>query len=109
MGEGKATAGLSHQGLGGEPATPPLPPPPPAPGHHSLDTSGRLAGSPASITQQDIGWLLGQPRVTKPQQHSWLAKGRSWAVKGKAGQGWVVREVGVAKLPPPLVARPPQL
>ena len=28
MGEGKATAGLCHRGLGSEPATLPLPPPP---------------------------------------------------------------------------------
>ena len=86
MGPGRAIAGLGCWGLSGEPATQPSPPPPPAPGHHGLGASSHLASSPAGIAQQDVGWLLGQPRAAKLQQHPHLVKGQPRASKGKGGR-----------------------
>ena len=83
-------------------------PPPPALGHHSSGASSLSAGSPASIAQQDIGWLLGQPWVAKPQQRPCPAKGWPWLSKGTEGQGQVVRVGGVAKSPLLLAAGLPQ-
>ena len=110
MGVGKAIAGHSWQGLGSAPTTPPSPPPPPALGLCRSGASSHLAGSPTGITWQDVESLLGQPRVVKElQQHPRPAKGWPWVLRGMAGQGRVVRMGGVAKWPPLLAARPPQL
>ena len=109
MGEGKATAGLSHQGLSGESTNLPSPLPPPALGHHGLGTSSHLASSLASVAQKDVRWLLGQPQAAKLQQCPHPAKGQPRVSKGKGGQRWVVRVGGVAKLPLPPVAGLPQL
>ena len=73
--------------------------------HRSSSTSGHSAGSPTSIAQQGIGWLLVQPWAAKLQQRPRPAKGWPWASKGKAGQGQVVRIGEVAKLPPQPVAK----
>ena len=102
MGAGRAIAGPDRWGLGGETATLPSPRPPPALGHRGPGASSRLASSPAGISQQDAGWLLGQPRVAKPLQRPRPPKGQPWASKGTGGQGWMVRVGGEAKLPPPL-------
>ena len=101
MGGGKAIAGLGLQGLVQCTPPPVFTTPPSSSGlpqlgclwHHS-------AGSPTSIAQQGIGWLLGQPWAAKePQQHPRPARDRPWALKGMAGQGRVVRMGGVAKWP----------
>ena len=60
-GEGKATAGLSCWGLGGEPTTPPSPPPLQLWATMAqVPLATRLALQPA-LPGQDVGSLLGQP------------------------------------------------
>ena len=109
MGAGKVTAGLDWQGLGSESTTLPSPCPSPTLAHHGQGTSGRLAGPPSGVARQDAGWLQGQPQAAKQVQHPRPPKGWPRASKGMGVQGQVVRVGGVANLPPPPVARLPQL
>ena len=108
MGAGRATASPYRRDLDGEPATLPSPRPPPAPAHRDPSASGGRPAPPICAPQQDTTRLQRQPWVANLPWHPRPPRGQPQASMGMGGQGWVVRLVVAAKLPPPLVAGLPQ-